>query len=288
MMRFIKQNKGKDLKNVPESRKKVGPYYFSRKYDGHYTQIIYDSEANEVKFFTSGGKEYYLDNVAEYIKGNFLDSFHIECEYNYGCEGKLGDRGKSARLTTYRTAHAKCLVVEASDKDIFRVLDRLDMPNSNFRVRISTINVLFRNSRFFMVPEQIPVINIADGVERSKKARAEGYEGGMLKHADHLYQEGKRGNDIIKLKPRPTADLLCVGVTEGEGKYEGMIGSLVLRDSKNRDVNVGSGLDDFDRSRKPEYFIGKVIEIEYEQILDTYQQPVFKYIRLDKEPINID
>ena len=45
-----------------------------------------------------------------------------------------------------------------------------------------------------------------------------------------------------------------------------MIGSLVLKDSKGRIVKVGSGLDDNDRSKKQPDFIGKVIEVEYEQI----------------------
>jgi len=41
-------------------------------------------------------------------------------------------------------------------------------------------------------------------------------------------------------------------------------------------------LDDILRSKSDDYFIGKTIEIEYEQILDTYIQPVYKCRRLDK------
>ena len=63
------------------------------------------------------------------------------------------------------------------------------------------------------------------------------------------------------------ADLLCIGTTEGEGKYSKEIGALILRDKKGREVAVGSGLSDYDRSLDPLNFIGKVIEIGYEQII---------------------
>jgi DNA ligase-1 len=115
-----------------------------------------------------------------------------------------------------------------------------------------------------------------------------GYEGAMLKHFKQEYKQGKLTNDIIKIKPRKTADLLCIGIKEGEGKYEEMIGSLVLVDSEHRVVYVGSGLSDELREMGPEEFVGLVIEIEYEQLLDTYIQPVFKEIRYDKNEEEID
>jgi DNA ligase-1 len=115
-----------------------------------------------------------------------------------------------------------------------------------------------------------------------------GWEGMYLKHKTHTQRAGKRVNDAIKLKFRATADLLCVDMEPGEGKYEGMIGSLILRDSEGRLVSVGSGLNDIDRQRPDMYFINKVIEIEYEQIIDTYIQPTFVRIREDKREWEID
>ena len=49
-----------------------------------------------------------------------------------------------------------------------------------------------------------------------------------------------------------------------------------------------AGLDDTDRSGLHAYYIGKVIEVEYEQILDTYIQPTYKTIREDKTKEEID
>ena len=36
---MVKQNKGKDLHKVPQSKLSQGPYYVSKKYDGHYVQV---------------------------------------------------------------------------------------------------------------------------------------------------------------------------------------------------------------------------------------------------------
>ena len=45
---------------------------------------------------------------------------------------------------------------------------------------------------------------------------------------------------------------------------------------------LGSGLGDTDRNKPESHFVGKTIEIEYEQILETYILPVYKFIREDK------
>ena len=122
--------------------------------------------------------------------------------------------------------------------------------------------------------------------EKVKDLVAQGWEGAMLIEPSSLYEVAKRVNHAIKLKGRKTADLMCIGIEPGEGKYEGFIGSLVLEDSKGRRVSVGSGLNDQDRDKNREYFIGKVIEIGYEQIMDTYIQPTFICIREDKKDLS--
>ena len=110
----------------------------------------------------------------------------------------------------------------------------------------------------------------------------------MLIEPHVKYHVGKRVNHSIKLKYRPTADLLCIDVEQGEGKYTGMIGSLVLQDMTGRVVKVGSGLSDFDRTMLSGHFINSIIEIEYEQIMDTYIQPTFIRVRDDKTKEEID
>ena len=285
---MIKQNKGKDIHKIPKSKLVDKPYYYSTKFDGHWVSILFDRY--EVVMWTSGGKSFMLTGLADYILRNFTEPFHIECEYTYGCLGKLGDRGKSARLTTYRTNYAKGNPDKGSPlKDNFYVLDRLDMPDKQFRERLGSLTKLFENRSWFTVPKQSVCLNLKDGQHRAQQDVLDGYEGGMLKDPDHIYQPGKRTNDIIKIKPRKTADLLCIDTKEGEGKYaDGMIGALLLRDSAGRTVWAGSGLSDEQRNLAELEFIGKVVEIEYERIDETYIQPIIKHIRYDKSAEEID
>jgi len=279
---FKKQNKGKDIHKIPSSKLDTEAIYcISKKLDGHYTQIIYDGV--DVKFYTSGNKEFYLEDVANDIKRTISEPFHIECEFIYGCDGKLGSRGKSAILTTFRTNFNKGIKTLGGIKSQFRVLDRLDLPDCDFKHRASRLPITN-----WLIPVEQIAGSLDDGKKLALKWVKGGYEGAMLKDRYHLYQEGKRTNDIIKIKPRLTADLKCIGYKEGTGKYEGMIGSLLLCDSIGREVLVGSGLDDNLRNKDPEDFLGRVIEIEYERIDNTYIQPIFKCIRYDKDIIDID
>jgi len=282
----MKQNKGKDLHKVPLSKLSQGPYLASKKFDGHYTQIIFDG--TNVTFLTSGNKEFYLSDMADFIKANYTQPFHIECEYNYNCEGKLGDRGKSAIITTYRTKFSKGIDTPGNtSKDIFRVLDILSEPFRTFVARQEIVRQLFRQTPWFYIPVQI-MVDLDDGKELAQQWVKEGFEGAMLKHRDHIYQPGKRTNDIIKIKPRLTADLVCIDTKEGEGKYEGMVGALLFIDKAGREVWAGSGLSDADRSHTESYYIGTVYEIEYERIDSTYIQPIIKHIRHDKSVEDID
>ncbi len=282
---MIPQNKGKDLHKIAKSKLVDRDYYKSIKYDGHYVQIHYDYPTKEVKFYTSGGKEFHLMNMAATIITHISESFIVECEYSYGSIGRLGDRGKSAMLTTYRTNFEKGIATTGSvGVDIFRPFDLLDMPNTPFSERLNRLMVLFYELNvWFKVPIQELIPNLAKATEEMNRVHNLGFEGVMLKSPDHIYQPGKRTNDIIKMKPRLTADLRCVAWKEGTGKYVGMIGSLLLEDDDGIQVWVGSGLNDGQRCLDAErHFIDKTIEIEYESFKDTYIQPIYKFIRKDK------
>jgi len=289
-MEMIKPMKGKDLAKVPLSRLRDGPWFISKKHDGHRTQIQYNSYTEEVKFFTSGGKQYHLENLARFIKDHFVSCFTIECEFNYDCEGLLGDRGKSAILTTYRTNWNNGETTWGDpEKDIFRVFDLVDKPLMPFAKRQAWIQRNFGLLySWFKVPPQILISSLEVAESKTAGWVKEGFEGAMLVNPNSLHQPGKRSNDIIKLKPRKTADLLCIDTKLGTGKYEGMIGSLLLKDSNDVTVWAGSGLDDWARSQSPQSFIGTVFEIEFERIDDTYIQPIIKHRRGDKLPTEID
>lgn len=116
-----------------------------------------------------------------------------------------------------------------------------------------------------------------------------GWEGLMIKDADAPYQ-WKRTKSLLKMKLMDTIDVKVVGIQEGTGKYQNVVGSLEV-DYKGNKLNVGSGLSDYQRKQfydNPDAIVGKTIEVAYQAIThnkaggESVSFPVFKGIRTDK------
>jgi ATP-dependent DNA ligase len=288
MLSKIKPQKGKDYKNLPKKILECfddTKYLVSTKYDGN--QIFIVKEGSTIRFFTSDWKEFSIQLIAMELR-DIPEDFVIVGEFLYNSDGKLGSRGKSAILTTFRTNFSKgWLNGKAEIGSQVVAFDYISLVNDNLQTSIRQDNRLGRlnqilDGKFLTQPVHVELMTGAEAKVYTKELVKHGWEGTMLTQPHEFYHLGKRVNHAIKLKERPTADLMCIDIIEGEGKYEGMIGSLVLRDSASRLVSVGSGLSDSDRCNLPSDYIGKVIEIQYEQILDTYIQPTFVSIRDDK------
>jgi ATP-dependent DNA ligase len=259
-------------------------YLVSTKYDGH--QIFISKINGVVRFFTSDWKEFNLPKMNEYISSLAGDNFTLVGEFNYDSIGKLGDRSKSAILTTFRTNFKKGIETKFSQegKCLVRVFDFIEVGLYLYADRLERA----RNLLYTIVPKNISVVHTVtmSGREAFKykdELTSMGWEGCMLVEPDTYYEFSHRVNHSIKLKNRPTVDLLCIGVEYGQGKYANQIGAIVLKDSIGRTALAGSGLSDLQRIQAPNYFIGKVWEISYEQIMDTYIQPVIVSLREDKE-----
>ena len=292
---LIEAQKGKALDKLPKKESEsfdTDIFSVSTKYDGN--QIFIVKRNNKVTWFTSDCKQFDIPGLGTELLHNKSD-FILVAEFMYNCEGKLGDRKHSAILTTLRTCWNKSIANPLSFKEelcnikVFECIPYLVTDLCSFlqydllqENRLEVASLLF-----FPVQISKTKSKLMTGAEAklySKKLVNEGWEGVMCIDPKSKYQAGKRVNYSVKLKYRKTADLLCIDILAGEGKYDGMIGALVLQDSEGRIVSVGSGLDDSDRQPElSDYYIGKIIEIEYEQIMDTYIQPVYVQVRLDKQ-----
>ncbi len=291
---LIDAQKGKSLDKLPKKETEsfdTDIFAVSTKYDGN--QIFIVKRNNKVTWFTSDHKQFDIPGLGTELLHNKSD-FILVAEFMYTYEGKLGDRKHSAILTTLRTCWNKSIANPSSFKEelcnikVFDCLPYIDSELCSFiqydlpyEKRLEVASLLHFPSQISKTKSKL--MTGAEAKLYSKKLVNEGWEGVMCIDPKSKYQSGKRVNYSIKLKYRKTADLLCIDVLHGEGKYNEMIGALVLQDSEGRIVSVGSGLDDADR--RPElsdYYLGKIIEFEYEQIMDTYIQPVFVQVRLDK------
>lgn len=286
----FKPQKGKAIDKLPKKTMEVfddTEYLVSIKYDGN--QIFIAKYKDTVRWFTSDWKEFNLPLLGSEI-ATIDGDFVLVGEFNYNAKGKLGDRTTAqGKLTTERVNFNKGLPCSLNESLVsIKVFDILEFDNRGIienKLFSTRLNAMTKINR--LLPVQINVayqvsLSGKQAIEYAKEVVNEGWEGVMLMKPDEYYHMGKRVNHAIKIKYRPTADLLCIDIEPGEGKYEGMIGSLVLSDKDGRVVKVGSGLDDIQRGWHEDNFIDKVIEIEYEQIMDTYIQPTFVCIREDK------
>ena len=153
------------------------------------------------------------------------------------------------------------------------------------------IRICFLTSRLKPVPS-FRVYSIKEAQAIADDFILEGGEGAIIKKLDAVWKDGT-SKDLVKIKAVLDADLLCVDVEEGSGKYKGKVGALVLETSCGRlRVKVGTGLSDLDRAKPFDYYVGKVIEIQYNEFIKSKVKstaslflPRFIEMREDKNTI---
>lgn len=153
-------------------------------------------------------------------------------------------------------------------------MSRIDTSPFN---HIQMLPVLYQGKDMTVIPELL------------SKLEDEGKEGLML-NLDKPYQ-CKRSDVLLKIKSMKSMDIKIIGFEEGDGKYKGMLGNLVL-DYKGYELRSGSGLNDSDREEiwnNQERYLGKIVEIQYfrESTNDkgglSVSFPVFLGFRDDKD-----
>jgi DNA ligase-1 len=112
-----------------------------------------------------------------------------------------------------------------------------------------------------------------------KKIRDDGQEGIMLNLNDEPYSF-RRTNALLKVKVMQDCDLKVIGFKEGEGKYKGALGSVIV-DYKGNGLGVGAGIDDEARRyiwENREALLGRTITVQYfEETRDDKGRPSLRF-----------
>lgn len=113
----------------------------------------------------------------------------------------------------------------------------------------------------------VPILGVAKHMADVEEIVApiwqRGGEGVMLNTLDGLY-EIKRSPQLLKVKHTEEHVLTVVDLEEGAGKFEGMLGALIV-DYKGNLLGVGSGFCDADRMaiwEEPDKYIGRQVEVD--------------------------
>lgn len=159
----------------------------------------------------------------------------------------------------------------------------IEYVDTDAREDIRAVPIFYQGTDQSEIDKQLA---IADGL---------GYEGLML-NKDAPY-ECKRVTSLIKIKSFKFSDLRIIGYEEGDGKYKGMLGAVIV-DYRGNSVHVGSGFDDAERVelwKNPDELIGKIATIKYKEVsknkdtgLESLQFPVWNGLREDKDEVSYE
>lgn len=111
--------------------------------------------------------------------------------------------------------------------------------------------------------QAVPQWQVASHAKLMRQLRQlsqQGAEGLMLRHADATYRAG-RSDDLIKLKMFEDAEAVVVQHLPGKGKYQGLMGALLVEMPSGQRFKIGSGFSDAERAKPPP--IGSTITYRY-------------------------
>lgn len=303
-------NKVMDVEVIPEFRCMLANKYFehpdkvegkhfylTEKLDG--IRCIAKVTPEEVKLFSRQGQpiEGLLDIEAELLETAYrLDkSFAVDGELLVSDRNEIPSKEQYKRTTMIVRKDG---VKEGITYNVFDILDlnafenrHCEMPYYQRRQRLETY---FLDKTYVKV---LPVLyhgkDTSKIMEHLNIQRKLEHEGVMINLADEYYQFS-RTNALLKVKVMQDCDLEITGVQEGQGKFAGTLGALIV-DYKGTPVGVGSGISDEIRRMiwaDPDQYIGRVATIQYfEETNDadgkpSIRFPVFKELREEGKEVS--
>ena len=270
---FIKTFSVMLAKKFEEHRHKIkGDFVLSEKLDGNRCVVVKDSGI--VKSFTRQGKKY--DGLEE-IESDILN-LPID---NIVFDGELIADIQGSTIEVYAKTTSKARS-KGSNKTglIFHIFDVLDL--KEFQNGKSLNKCVARKSRLSNIFEtydlphcrEVKSLYIGGDLNEVGKwmswATEQGLEGLMV-NMDMPYV-CKRSDVILKVKVFNNADVRCLEVLEGTGKYENMLGAITIQfehEGKLYECNCGSGFSDEERKayyKQPELIVGKIVTVGYFEV----------------------
>ena len=112
---------------------------------------------------------------------------------------------------------------------------------------------------------------------RLKQLTLQKAEGLVLHLASAEFQAG-RSEFVYKLKPQHDAEAKVVGIQAGQGKYQGMMGALLLETPEGKRFKLGTGFDDSERRNPPA--IGSLVTYRYRDVTSNGLPKFASFVRV--------
>jgi DNA ligase 1 len=139
-----------------------------------------------------------------------------------------------------------------------------DMPkhSGTFEERLEAMKqiVTLSNSSHLKLIEQYKLPNHKSLMAKLQEVMRNGGEGLML-HRAKSYYIAKRNNDVLKVKSYEDDEAKVIAHIAGKGKYQGMLGSLLVENRDKVQFKIGTGFSDEQRKNPPK--IGAIITYKF-------------------------
>lgn len=275
----------------------TGPYYITEKLDGNRCVAGYNDSVGDWEFYSRSGKPMRVDFDLSMLPTEYIYDGEVMTREQYLHPSQENFNGASGTINSHR-----------DNKDlVYIIFDIVDVEMS-YIVRRAILNGIFtgKSNEVIILPVLGMVDTWAELTELAPQLRNEvtsrGGEGIMINVGDALYQQ-KRTDVLLKYKDVFSMDMRVVGLTEGTGKNEGLVGALECvaeGDGKKYQCSVGSGLTDWMRinwANDSRGIIGKIVEVEYFSVSQdsnargtnvySLRFPRLKRVRMDKNETSI-
>lgn len=146
----------------------------------------------------------------------------------------------------------------------FMVFD-LPAHAGRFEARRAALQSLLATLRIDWL-EPVPHARISSHAELDLRLQAIADAGGegLMLHRDDTFYRSERSDDLLKLKPYQDAEAQVVGHLPGQGKYLGMLGSLLVRNADGVQFRIGTGFTDRERREPPP--VGSWVTYSYHNV----------------------
>lgn len=280
------------------------PAIIQEKADGMYVSIMVNKKG-QVRILTRNGKIVW---GLTHLKKILRKTACMDSEFRfmvYTGELLVLKKGKVVPRKTGNGILNSCISGTVSPDDagfvIFRCWDCLPLDkfyegqdNSIFIHRFEKVKQFIKrinNQHFFdfVLTKQVSCVENAEKFYRF--IREHGGEGAILKNTFGIWKD-HTSPDQVKLKNAEDAELKVVAFKSGKkgSKYQSMLGALNCVSACGKlKVSVGSGFSDEERKKRPEYWLGKTITVEFESVIEDKKRkekslflPRFVKLRLDR------
>ena len=177
---------------------------------------------------------------------------------------------------------SKSMAVDSEWQQIRYYIFELPDAAGTFSERLTAMQAIVtrQNSAYLQLVPQFRLANHDALLAKLNELEQAGAEGLMLHQQDAEYKTGRR-SDLMKLKTYQDAEAEVIGYRPGKGKYQGMVGALIVKTPHGKTFAIGSGLSDALRQTPPA--IGAVITYRYNGLTKHGSPRFARFLRLRQQ-----